>query len=290
MGIEIYKTSFEDFLLYQEQSKSKYVYRGQHLNWELSSTLYRFLKKKEELKLWAREISTGNFCSIQKRILSDKAVKESDNISNANLINPFIIGMLYADEKHKAIFKNFFRSLIEMRHLGSYSPLIDWTKNPKIAIWFALHNNDSIDPIVIWRLQVKPKFDPFPLQIHLSDFCFSEEEHKHFRHNAQESVYTLAMEHPHRDTYLPLNERKGPNIILRSYDEITLPDNVVLEKYIITNTKGQNAKKDFLEKLNITYQDVYGSEDPLESKDHNGEIRLHGIEESIYLDIIDCIS
>ncbi|QLH42627.1 MAG: FRG domain-containing protein [Coxiellaceae bacterium] len=128
---------WEQFKQYVNQTNDtvNWIYRGHaSKDWLLESTLYRFLRKQKETFL------AKDHWHILKTALSNDKIKHHPDFNNLILPerNPFIIGLLAGDEQHKEDFKNVFHAMIKLRHLGFPSPLLDWTRNFKVAAFFPI--------------------------------------------------------------------------------------------------------------------------------------------------------
>lgn len=274
--IHITWENFKDMVL--SENNPEWVYRGlRSREHSLNSTLARHTE--------ADKILAGDYYTAQQLILNDEAVRKHPDFSQIRLLeNPFRVALLVGNEEHENNYKKLFEFLIKMRHLGSYSPLIDWTSDINIAAWFALNENHSEEPITIYRIKIipTPTFSPFGLNVYKSHFHFNTDGENHFRQSAQKAIHTLAIFHEHKDTVLPKEQRKGPEIILTAYEKLTLPQNVHLEKYCITDSNGSKNKTKILSTLEKDKETIYGEEDTLENIISSGKKVLNTIEEKIY--------
>lgn len=245
---------FKNNIAHKEDS-FRWIYRGHGSEiWKLQSTLFRFLNVNNDVK--EKFLAKEYFAKLQD-ILSDRRIDQDQKFRALSLPekNPFLLGLMCADKEHYEYFNNTFRFMIELRHLGFPSPLLDWSKNPKIAAFFAFSGTGNDDCASILRLKVKSIPKPLGFYIHASDFNFSLES---TRHREQEAYYTLAVEQQHTDMGI------GPSFHIGSYDELENP-NVEIEKYIICDSK--NNKIAFLNELyneGLSFEKLYGDAHHLE--------------------------
>jgi len=239
----------------------QYVYRGHACEaWKLESTLYRHLKELKEQVEW---ISAYNYFELLRSVLFRQEVKNNPDFKSLVFPNmsPFVVGLMAGDKKHNEGFVKVFEFMIKLRHLGFPSPLLDWTKNPHVAAFFALLGFEGEGFMSISRMRTVPKFDPFNLNVLISEFEFSSNFSRHYN---QKSNYSLVVKHDHLDTVKRGQERIGPIFYLGALDDLTVSD-MEIEKYIITDSK--ERKEEMLEELsNNGYceKSIFGDEHPLE--------------------------
>ena len=178
-----FKTKFNDI-----NDDEGWIYRGQaNDTWKLESTLSRYINKPiralhyfSVLQQAHEELST--LPNFQEMILPEK--------------NPFQIGLMVAHDNHLTDLLNTFDFMIQLRHLGFPTPILDWTKVPFTAMFFAATEYKGNNLFCVYRIKVmKEVSTPFGKQIHLIDgFSFPDINQSltyQKRHNAQESQYTL---------------------------------------------------------------------------------------------------
>lgn len=113
--------------LYKSDGKIR-LYRGQSENWPLKSKLLRIVEKKNKIK---------EFYKIEKNIFNE--FKKTSSPWNANIAK-----------------FNDWQTLSIGQHYGLPTRLLDWTKNPNIALWFALHERkENLNDRVVWGLVVE---------------------------------------------------------------------------------------------------------------------------------------
>lgn len=241
---------------------TEWIYRGHASErWLLETTLYRFLKKRGKI------ISANEYYSLLRRILANEGIRKHPDFTNLILPerNPFIIGTLVGNDQHKEDFKIVFHLMIKLRQLGFPSPLLDGTRNPYMAVFFALSNTEIDECASIIRVKSTPEFNPFGLRIDISDFYFSATDLSGLRHDRQESVYLLAIQHEHADTVVSRDNRRGPMLHLAGHEEFAL-QNVVIEKYVISDSK--ESRLEILEELynrGLSFEAIYGESHLLEN-------------------------
>ena len=105
-----------------------------------------------------------------------------------------------------------------LRHLTFPTPILDWTENFNIAVFFAIGKFDSLETnqFAVIRLKTTQPQPIFGIALHKSKFDFNLHfrHFRHFRHFCQKSIYTLALQQDHIDTVLPPSQREGPRIPL----------------------------------------------------------------------------
>ncbi len=174
--------------------QTRYYFRG-HANseWKLESTLLRHSNKsynrtsyslelynhlyKDSRLEWSRKYVLENFKA------KNKLVKLLDEYDKIDSIVPFYI-------------QEIGLSWIEARQFGIPSPLLDWTTNLDIALWFALSTPFIGDvALFVYKFNNDNKElsgqDSHPL-IYRLDPIGSEKINRHFK---QEAIYTVCAIH-----------------------------------------------------------------------------------------------
>lgn len=256
--IKLIPLPYEEFKVACSKNDQDWLYRGHASeDWLLESTLFR--------RQNVEEMSTEKYFQKLKTILSNPKIRTLSDFKALNLNeNPFKIGMLYANEKHEKEFNDFFNFMIKLRHLGFPTPILDWTHNPLVALFFAFSGGQVRGKnAAIYRIKINTAGSPFGLQIHQSNFNFSV---PNSRHEKQNSSYTIAIRSEHRDTCLPKRKREGVHFHLRNYDNLESKNIVEVEKYVITDT--DVIKNKVLKELIIkgyNFESLYGETHPIEN-------------------------
>jgi hypothetical protein len=243
------------------------LYRG-HSNseWELIPTLGRFYNRDE--------FQAASYHEILKSVLLEIKIKNSVEFSELNLPkeSPFLNGLMYGNDEHKENFQCTFNLMIELRHLGFPSPIIDLTKNPDVAAFFALSNTSSNNVAIYCVKKISDNFAPFDNSVHISDFNFDETLHEHTdpsRHKRQSSSYMIAINQTHEDTCTPIEKKLGPSFLLSNIEETSFPE-IEITKFIITDSK--NNRLEFLQELEakgLSHETIYGPTHILENSHLN---------------------
>ncbi|CAI4165456.1 putative FRG domain-containing protein [Alteromonas macleodii] len=112
------------------------VYRGmQNSDWKLESTLYRYM---QELKL---DVSMLNNNWVSEELNSKTAHSTIENM----LIESLKLNVGINNDLPDSITNDFdeLKWLQYGQHYGLPSPLLDWTKSPYVALYFALQNQQK---------------------------------------------------------------------------------------------------------------------------------------------------
>lgn len=193
--IEIYLQNWEEFeqevkkldesrLNKKEKTRqhiSKYLFRGQSdSNWKLETTLERYIPEQVLLREYYKSIYAAK-CQIET------FTNEKWNIPEPPEFNDFI---------NKQNFLHFYTEygydyLIYLRHHGFPSPLLDWTRSPYVAAFFAFNNVKDVEHVSIYAYQeysggFKTHSGSAPHIEELGPYIKSHE-----RHFLQQSQYTI---------------------------------------------------------------------------------------------------
>jgi hypothetical protein len=169
---------------------SPFYYRGQAdaEEWKLETTLQRL----------QREINKEfDFLSYVKKAISICGIIDTYNNTNWNFDNGDITFNKYEElwDKREEIYKTKKRIkeyLIFLRHNGFPSPLLDWTKSPYIAAFFAFSEiPKDAQKVAIYKYQEMP-YGMKHLS-HLNIVTLEEELKAHKRHYLQQSCYTICL-------------------------------------------------------------------------------------------------
>lgn len=223
---------------------SEPVFRGQSdSSWGLQTTLERELKSELSVQSYILKILHPSVKLIDMGESSDQS--QCDTLlkrSNRDLLDNLPL----------------YESMARLRHKGFPSPLLDWTKSPYVAAFFALYPptpaNAKYAAIFVYRefLGEGKGYEEGKAQIrHLGHWASIHE--RHFR---QQSVYTIAV----REKNSILNYCRHEDAISeRPYEWIKF-DEIV--KYEIPSSARPEAISD-LHRMNITEYSLFGSQDSL---------------------------
>lgn len=118
MGEEIKKletlTQVQDWVKEMLTEEDKFIYRGQgDSSWKLQST---FIREEN----WSEELISSDEIGFQliKKFIEEKIKYSKNELGNINFSNLSLIG--------------------KMQHFGKATPLIDFTEDIFVALWFAI--------------------------------------------------------------------------------------------------------------------------------------------------------
>lgn len=223
---------------------SPLLFRGQHdEKWKLESTLDR-IKAKTHVK------------EYYKIIRSVKSPIESFTSNYWPLPNLDIeIKEFYENENHRPSME-YYQFMTHLRHHGFPSPLLDWTRSPYIAAFFAFNEakkqdlaifmyNEYVGHCKIWD----------PIEARLLTMGPNVTTHK--RHHLQQSEYTFC-----------IKKDKKEQLYYASHEEVFEMENEhqdLLVKFVIPFSQ----KSIFLSKLNrmnINAHSLFETEEGLMNK------------------------
>ncbi|HHT9843842.1 TPA: FRG domain-containing protein [Legionella pneumophila] len=258
------KISWEKFKkeMLAVQNESSFLYRGHaSQNWRLQTTLFRYVNKH-----W---MFASEYHKILLLVREDSEIKQHVEFAKLSLPDesPFQIGILHSDSdngRHRNNFKNTFGMMILLRHLGFPTPILDWTKDYRVAAFFALADTPQDEDIAIYQVNNNENTSsPFGLNLYFSEFEFDSSIIS--RHARQNSVYSLAIEQTHYDTVCPPEKKTGPKLYLDDCEHLLETRNNV-KKYTIENSKQNRLailRELYSEKL--SWRQIYGETHILEN-------------------------
>lgn len=122
------------------------VYRGmQNADWKLVSTLYRYM---DELKVEAASLNS-------RMVLGELNSKTAHTEVESMLIEKLKLNVGINNDLPTSITNDFdeLKWLQYGQHYGLPSPLLDWTKSPYVALYFALQNPQEVSHSrALWTL------------------------------------------------------------------------------------------------------------------------------------------
>lgn len=225
---------------------SKPLYRGQSMSsWKLNSTLDRIEKNCTVLK-YLRVIKRiksqlQSFTSNRWTLRDDKieldAINERDHFST-----------------------NYYKYMTHLRHHGFPSPLLDWSRSPYLAAFFAFNEAELEDvAIFMYRDDIGEGKTWAGSQARIC--LMGPNVTTHRRHHLQQCEYTFCI------------QEVGKKLLFANYEEAFKEAGErqdILEKYVIPISQ----RRDFLRRLNsmnINKYSLFESEEGMMNKLSNEE-------------------
>lgn len=225
-----------------ESNISHFLFRGQaSYGWSLQTTLERQPQKIQTLGDYYRLVAVAQ---TQIETFTGKTWPEIDVVGTYKYFKEYEalrLGKLPA-----------YELLVYLRHYGFPSPLLDWTRSPYIAAYFAFHAPKS-ERIAIWAYQEyagngKSSSSDLP-QIH----CMGPNVRSHPRHFLQQAEYTLAVNFGEDRWNLASHE---------SVFQQNIPQQDQLLKFTLPSSEGSKVIGK-LDRVNINAYSLFQTEDAL---------------------------
>lgn len=177
-----------------------------------------FLNHHNEEGIW-RGLPESRFKlynSLQRKNVLSRKLKSVDGVLNyiensSNKLAQWNKSLIlkYLNKNHNVDNLPCYAALSILQHHGCETPLLDWTRNPNVALYFATNND------VVHKKRISNSLSSL-LRILINSHKF-EDIDNYF------SIYFLKKEHP----YYKLNSRTGYNEIYGSEKEIVYVQNAV---------------------------------------------------------------
>lgn len=223
---------------------SNFLFRGQaNKFWRLETTLERYVKGKNVLK---QEYSWEDYYGILKSI--------KPSIHSLAEYKPKL-GKFFNQSVTRT--PDFDEFMIYVRHHGFPSPLLDWTRSPYVAAYFAFNDSKKDEDVAIYSY-LENKGEPKLTRSNnpkITTYGLSAER-KHKRHYQQQGEYTVC--------FTETTDKENTDIYT-SHEKVEFGDKQdFLKKYIIPSTERKNVLRK-LDLMNINAFSLFGSEEGLMS-------------------------
>jgi len=227
------------------------LYRGQpDASWSLTTTLERATSGRYPVRKYYRLIRKIR-PQIETFTESDWPLPEVKDIENA--LNEFDFGI----ELLKGNFLGY-HYMMYLRHHGFPAPLLDWSRSPYVAAYFAFRQSvTSAREVAIyvfneWPTDLKSRGSDKPTIYSLGQYVRS-----HKRHFLQQSMYTMCIIYDTRSVPKEWHFSRHDKVF-----EEGRPDQDLLAKIIIPSSQRMTFLRR-LEEFNLSAFSLFGSEESL---------------------------
>ena len=230
------------------------LFRGQaKMEWKLESTLERAAKKMLQMDEYYRIVK-----EIQPKIAQFTGQKWEDVSEDASA--------KFWDCIEKDLDIPNYDYLVHLRHCGFPSPLLDWSKSPYVALYFAcsteLENDGALYFLYKSRNEQSMRGPDFEYR---KIVIFSDHVITHGRHFNQLARYSLAVaSRPSMPQYLMVSHAQ-------EVSPLQISPSFIFKVLISSNLKQEVLQK--LNSFNINYFTIFGGEDGL----------IHSLADDIFL-------
>lgn len=218
------------------------IFRGQpNAEWHLRTTLERMIGKN---------MSAENYFNLIKRIQT-----KIETFANQWWELPDYEDFEKRMKSHCRMDEQSFFYMTYLRHFGFPSPLLDWTRSPFIAAYFAFRDvSNSAENIAIYMYSISYSHG---IGVDVSDIPsispIIQSPRNNKRHELQQGVYTVCLREENERIYFSDHEDGG------LYDERRIP---FVTKFVLPASERLNALR-ALETYNINPYSLFGTEESL---------------------------